>query len=218
MIKVTFCITSCNRNDLLFKTLNSFLKVNTYPIHKWLLREDSGIDKVSEEIKKAYPFIEVLSGENVGQGKSIDILYDLVDTEYIFHCEEDWLFEGDSKFIEQSIKVLEAHKEVNQVWLRKHFNQWNEGNFIKLEDFEFCYINQNHLEGWNGFSWNPGLRRLSDYKKMFPDGFFKFAKVYKSGGALEKECMMHTKQFNYRAAILKDCVCSHIGHLKPTKK
>ena len=29
---------------------------------------------------------------NIGQCKSIDKAYELVDTEYIFHCEDDWEF------------------------------------------------------------------------------------------------------------------------------
>ena len=35
--------------------------------------------------------------------KSIDSVYSTIDTEYIFHCEDDWEF-YDSSFIEKSLK------------------------------------------------------------------------------------------------------------------
>ena len=41
----------------------------------------------------------------------------MVDTEYIFHMEEDWEFLKPS-FIEDSMKVLEADENILQVWLR----------------------------------------------------------------------------------------------------
>lgn len=216
---VTFCMTSCNRNDLLFKTFNSFIATNAdnYYIAKWLIKEDSGIESVAEEIRKKYPFVEVISGKQLGQCESIDTMYNLVKTDYIFHCEEDWYFEGNSKFLEQSLQILEAHPDIHQVWIRKNVQNWTH-NYSKFEDFMFGYIKDKHLDMWNGFSWNPGLRRLSDYKTMFPNGFKEFSKVYKSGAPAERECMLHTRNFNYKAAILKDCVCDHTGSNRSTTK
>jgi hypothetical protein len=216
---ITLCLTACDRNDLLFRTIDSFLNTNSYPIAQWLIKEDSGDIKIAEEIKKKYPFVNIISGKNSGQGVSIDLLYNLVTTKYIFHCEEDWYFEGNKDFIKQSIDILEEFKDVHQVWVRKNVEMWiSKNSWTKLNNFDFAYIDQNHLDGWNGFSWNPGVRRLSDYKTMFPNGFKEFTKKYRSGAHLEKECMENTKKFNYKAAILKDCVCDHIGNLKPTKK
>jgi len=220
---ITMCITACNRNELLFQTIDSFLATNTFPVADWLLREDSGKPEVVKEIQEKYPFITVISGENVGQAASIDLLYSEVKTKYIFHCEEDWLFSGNSEFLKQSFEILEYYNNIHQVWIRKGMEAFVEHN-VEFEHaslnngFNFSLIRENHLKDWNGFSWNPGLRRLSDYKTMFPNGFSEFAKIYKSGAALEKECMENTKKFNYRAAILKDCVCEHIGHKNPTKK
>lgn len=215
--EITFCLTSCNRNDLLFKTLDSFIELNKYPIKEWFIKEDSGIEKVMMEIKEKYPFINVIGGENIGQAESIDLLYSFVNSKYIFHCEEDWVFKGNHKFIEQSLSILENFTTVHQVWIRKFVRQWSE-NWQDFEDFKFGIIKDNHIDTWNGFSWNPGLRRLEDYKLMFPDGFKKHVTKYKSGAFIERDCMLNTKKFNYRAAILDECVCEHIGGHNSTWK
>lgn len=52
MKKITFVLTSCGRNDLLEKTLDSFFKWNTYPIERYIISEDSVDPKVFEECKR----------------------------------------------------------------------------------------------------------------------------------------------------------------------
>ena len=216
---ITFCMTTCNRNDLLFRTIDSFIKLNKYPeyICKWIIREDSGIPQVRQEIKNKYPFIEIISDINLGQGKSIDILYKNVYTEYIFHCEEDWDFSGNKEFLKQSLEILEEYKDIHQVWIRRNMTHWAE-SFKSFKDFKFGIIRDKHLDMWNGFSWNPGLRRLSDYTAMFPKGFAEFITTHKSGAVLERDCMLNTRQFSYKAATLQDCVCEHIGDKNRTVK
>lgn len=213
----TICITSCNRNDLLFQTIDSFLETNAYPeyISEWLLKEDSGKEDIAQDIRNKYPFINVICGENIGQGKSIDLLYSLVKTKYIFHCEEDWYFQGNKHFLKESLDILENYTDIHQVWIRNNMKSC-------IEDSEkisgFYLIKDKHVDIWNGFSWNPGLRRLSDYKKMFPHGFEFFITTHKSGAILERDCMINTRNFNYKAALLKNSVCEHLGHKNPTKK
>lgn len=218
MEKITFVCTSCNRNDLLFKTLDSFLENNNYPIYKWIIKEDSGLENIAEEIRNKYNFISVISGENIGQASSTDLLYNNVETEYIFHCEEDWFFNrNNNNFIEQSLKILKLYPNIHQVWIREGMKKWSK-NWKKLDDFNFGIIKDNHLDQWNGFTWNPGLRRLSDYKKIFPKGFQNHITTHKSGAIIERDCMLETKKFNYKAAILENCVCDHLGEINPTNK
>ena len=47
----------------------------------------------------------------------IDLAYSNVDTEWIFHCEDDWEFYREG-FVEDSMALLEANPEALQVWLR----------------------------------------------------------------------------------------------------
>lgn len=215
MKEVTVCITSCGRWNLLQATLDSFLKLNKYPIAKYLLHEDSGDIKIFEKIREKYPFIECIRSEsNVGLLKSIDNLYTLVETPYIFHLEDDWIFENNPDFIQQSLKVLE-NPNIHQVWIRQGIPEdWLERQIIS----SYRMVKQSHFGDWCGFSFNPGLRRLSDYKKMFPNGFEQYNTHGTNSALNEHECNQVACAQGYRAAILNNRVCRHLGEGKSTYK
>ena len=51
-MEVTFVLTSCGRPDLLEKTLDSFLKYNTFVIKNYIITEDSAIQGINNNLKK----------------------------------------------------------------------------------------------------------------------------------------------------------------------
>ncbi len=207
---ITFCITSCNRFDLLERTIDSFLKLNKYPIKKYILNEDSGNTEIINKILNKYGnlFHIIRNPKNEGLLKSVDNLYKLVETEYIFHTEDDWYFQSNSNFITDSLEILENNKNIHQIWLRKNIpNEWIEPKII---DNKYQIIKYPHLGGWCGFSFNPGLRRKSDYLKMFPEGYNKH-KISNDIGICELECNNIAALNGYRAAILTNPTCVHIG-------
>jgi hypothetical protein len=187
--KVCVVLTSCGRLDLLKDTLNSFILNNTYYIEKFIIIEDSGDKEIGEELIKLNEekyksmFTIVLNEKQIGQTASIDKAYDIIKDEcdYIFHCENDWLFYKRG-FIEDSIKVLESQPKVLQAWIRPK----NDGILNKIEDKVFMLpggvavrrvlpvnystgqINEDGtpriIYNYMGFSFNPGLKRVSDYK------------------------------------------------------
>ena len=187
--KVCVVLTSCGRLDLLKDTLNSFILNNTYYIEKFIIIEDSGDKEIGEELIKLNEekyksmFTIVLNEKQIGQTASIDKAYDMIKDEcdYIFHCENDWLFYKRG-FIEDSIKVLESQPKVLQAWIRPK----NDGILNKIEDKVFMLpggvavrrvlpvnysIDELNEDGtprivynYMGFSFNPGLKRVSDYK------------------------------------------------------
>ncbi|MDR2223173.1 MAG: glycosyltransferase [Flavobacteriaceae bacterium] len=177
--KVTLVLTSCNRFDLLKLTIESFLKYNTYPIDKYIFIEDS--DKIKSLEKVVYSFSELKdkvillhNPVNLGQLKSIDRAYSFVETEYVFHCEEDWIFYR-SGFIEDSIKVLESYPKVINIWLRER----TDTNHCKVLDT--CEVFDKHklykfdLEDKKepfSFTFNPCVKRISDYE-MIKGGYSK---------------------------------------------
>jgi hypothetical protein len=186
--EVTFVLTACGRLDLMERTLDSFFKFNTYPIKRFIITEDS-MDPViflkckDLNYKKYNNKLEFIFNENkLGQARSIDSAYSKIDTPYIFHCEEDWSFYNPG-FIEKSIAILEADKTVLQGWIRpksdKILNDIN-SNVYKIGDVEVrdvlpkSFLVKNGIapgkdlivRDYMGFSWNPGLKRLSDYKLL----------------------------------------------------
>ena len=108
MNDVSLVITSCGRFDLLERTLDSFFEYNTYTIKKVIITEDSTEGKKLEKLVSKYKdqnFKLIINETREGQLKSIDKAYNEVDTEYIFHCEDDWEFLKEG-FIEKSMKLL----------------------------------------------------------------------------------------------------------------
>ena len=125
MNNITVVLTSCNRPKELTPTLISFFKYNTYSLKKIIIIDDSGINNCIDECLKHIPLnIEqqiIYNEQNIGQIRSIDKAYSFVDTEYIFHCEDDWEF-YDYGFIEKSIEILEKNNKIFTVWLREYIN------------------------------------------------------------------------------------------------
>lgn len=189
---VTVVITSCGRWDLLERTLYSFLACNPYPIDRCILIEDSGKEEMRDKINEKYPFIEVILNEvPIGQIASIDKAYWLVSTEYIFHLEDDWVFHTEGDFIKDSISILEKEPQCLQVWLRDNSDNPHKAVDVVTE-----------WEGWNGFSFNPGLRRLVDYYEIAPYSQWKD----------ERGIDQQYKERGYYSRILPETYCYHIGY------
>jgi len=165
---VSLVVTSCKRHDLLYKTLSSFVKYNTYPIQQIIVIEDSDVFLSEDDIKAIFfnvkkplyiktEIIIVNNKCNLGQMASIDKAYGLVTSEYIFHCEDDWCFYR-SSFIEESISILSADENIFTVWLRA-YNDLN-GHTVSdtINSSKISYRRINPMGLWSGFTLNPGLR------------------------------------------------------------
>ncbi|MDR3073529.1 MAG: glycosyl transferase [Deltaproteobacteria bacterium] len=170
---VTVVVTSSDRHDLLERTLDSFVACNTYPgVKRILIMEDSYrhphfVD--NNEKYAAYDISVLLTRPRLGQLLGIDVAYKYVDTEYIFHCEDDWEFYGRG-FIETSFPILESSSLILQVHLRRLDELFPMGvlNYSVDAGGKFAIIHEGKTERglWHGFSFNPGLRRLADYKRL----------------------------------------------------
>jgi hypothetical protein len=201
MSLVTFALTSCGRPDLLERTLDSFLEMNTYPIAKYIIIEDSGIEGINKNLEIKYENLNIdwiVNPIRLGQMKSIDIMYAKINTEYIFHCEEDWLFTAPS-FIEKSIAILESNPKWLQVWLRDQTD--TNGHTVEPYSDDYDLMTIDFAYWWSGFSFNPGLRRLADYKLI---GSYEENRH-------EGNVSVRYKNLGYRAAILKSKHVEHIG-------
>lgn len=231
MKKVTVCITSYNRFELLKQTINSFLSLNTYPVSKIVVIEDSANIAMQNNIKKEFvDKIDLIFNDvNLGQIKSIDKMYSTVDTEYIFHSEDDYLYKGNANFIQDSIDILEDRKDVNQVWLRHLDNYVVSHGAAGVDQFEpetletpngikYRMLKLPHCGNWCGFSFNPGLRRLADYKNLFPNGYQEHMNPGEPGVLSEFNCNAHAMKNGYRAALLVNGACLNMGQHVSTYK
>jgi hypothetical protein len=216
--QITFALTSCGRPDLLEKTMDSFFEKNTYPITKYIIIEDSNILGINNHLKEKYKKYNVEWIENelkLGQIKSIDKMYSKINTEYIFHCEEDWFFTKES-FIEKSLEILENDTKIVNVWLRNlHDTNGHpvEDEIFNANGVNYRLLSLGYLNVWHGFSFNPGLRRLSDYNLIKPYFGLVDIKIINSGVYIdfEAEAGIKYKELGFRSVILTEKHVEHIG-------
>lgn len=204
---VSIMITSCGRFDLLKRTLESLDKFNTYPIRKVYITEDSGQQGVFACLPEGWrEHTQVYVNEpKLGQLASIDLAYGDIETEWVFHCEDDWEFYRPG-FIEDSIVLLTEDQQALQVWLRSAAHDLAiHSPYVYLSDRRnikniFFYKLNSEKEDWQGFSFNPGLRRLADYKKHAPYSRFSgekdLSRLYAAENRyaliLENDAVLHT--------------------------
>jgi hypothetical protein len=219
---VTVVLTSCGRPDLLARTLDSFLKYNTYPIREFIVIEDgeAASTLAGAERYRQHNFQWLCTGKRVGQIPTIDVAYHLVATPYIFHCEDDWEFSAPG-FIEKSLSVLEQNADVLQVWIRG-LNDTNGHPIMDRPVFAdgvpFRLMQPGYRAGewgtWHGFSFNPGLRRRRDYLLIGSYGRLDPLRQKKCW-EIEREVSEFYVKHGFLAAILTDNESSgyvrHIG-------
>ena len=169
MHNITMIITSCDRKDLLERTINSFEEYSPNTISEIIIAEDgAGDNSFVKDLIKTIPKITLINQTTrVGQLENIYQAYEAVSTPYVFHCEEDWLFTSPN-FVNDSLNILENFKNCGMVHLRSHnelARQIGE-EFVNPTTYEIVSIKYWKIHEYLkwGYSYNPGLRRLEDYQ------------------------------------------------------
>lgn len=201
IIPLQIICTSCDRFDLLEKTLDSFFLLNKYPYISFDVHNDS-IISVPYELKLKYKKYGIIWHEGIKRGLSAswDYLVSLVKTEYFFNIEDDWLFNGNPDFIQESIDLLQSF---DQVWIRDlsdHKQKYQSINDSKI-------VNIVPTKDWCGFTFNPSVRILSKWKTWFPNGI----------SGLDEIEISRKLMGNYNACSLKNGACKHIGWNRHSK-
>jgi hypothetical protein len=205
--EVGVVVTSCGRQDLLEQTLDSFFAWNTAPIARFIIVED-GHGGANAPLMRKYRERQIdwlATEKHVGQIAAIDFAYQRLDTPFIFHLEDDWEFYRPG-FIEKSMALLEELPDCLQVWIRA-LNDTNQ-HPLALERHELARIPYRRLETgyqgiWHGFSFNPGLRRLADYRRL---GMYRWFVTFDPHNPASSEWIISEiyRQLGFYAVILGD--------------
>jgi hypothetical protein len=198
---------SCRRLELLKETVVSFLASNTYPMREIIIVNDSGDTAIHEQLKRMYPnFTLVLHPENVGLIKSIDLGYAHIKTDYFFHDEDDWAFNGKEGFMEKSVEIMQHRPDIEEVWLADYNAHPVEPEVLKAGNTEYRLVGDSGP--WHGFTTACGLKRISDYKKVAPYADIPWEKTI-----WHRECIIGQQYFKlgYRTAILMEEYVHNIG-------
>ena len=204
MKPLTIIMTSCDRWDLFTQTLDSFFALNTYPYVSFHVHNDS-TNAIPIEIKQRYSDKGITWHEGVKRGLSgaWDYLVELVDTEYFFNLEDDWLFDGNANFMEDSFKLID---ECWQVWIRDEADH----EHPLTDSYILRRVEIKEVEEWGdwcGFSFNPSLRSKSDWVGLFSNGI----------NGKDEIQLSRAIGFKYYAYSLVNSACRHIGNGRHTK-
>lgn len=215
---VTFVLTSCGRMDLLDQTLESFFKQNTYPLKAIYVIEDSYDQEVYKQITERWgdKVTLFLNDPKLGQIASIEKVYAMVDTPYVFHCEDDWLFTRPG-FMEENKAIMESDPSIIQVWLESkesaaRLDIFSYDNRKEVDGLAFERVNVAEGWEWGYFSFRPGLKRMSDYKRL--GGYGQFLN--------ELDISVAYRDMGYHTVIIEEPAIEDLGEGRtvpdPTRK
>lgn len=173
-VNITTVLTSCGRLDLLEKTITSLPLFFWHRMPNRILIEDSGDPIVHKELIKQLEsgylqgWTLILNPEKIGQGRSIDKAYSMVDTEFIFHMEDDWEF-FEYEFVRRGLIILDENKDLVQVTMRRSTpHKWHDKTYGEGDLRHNLLITG--FNGWPGYTYNPSIFRTSCYHQIKPIG------------------------------------------------
>lgn len=202
----TLAVTSCKRHALLERTLRSFRESNVETPARTVVVEDSELGPPDWfwELDRLGEKKWVTNGVRKGQIYACDRAMAEVKTTYVFWSEDDWEFTR-SGFVEESLAILDRYPEVLQVWMR------DDSDHPVAEDarFPFPIMQTEWRNGWSGFAFNPGMRRLKDYQRL---GSYGRQVGYDARYVGELELSRIYYSMGYVAAKIP-AACKHAGEL-----
>jgi hypothetical protein len=202
---VTLCLTSAGRPDLLQKTLSTLLAANASSFQDIIIIDDLASAQCAQVVRELCPGANLLLNETrLGHHRSVDRMYRLVRTPFIFHCEDDWQF-APIPMIADCFKALLAIRDGSVICVREfddlHPDLLKEAELVEIEGslFWICSITARPI--WNGFTFNPALLRRALWEEHGPH------ENYPTEAAISE----HMKSHGLRIVQLVSGTCRHIG-------
>lgn len=187
---VTLCMTMGGRPDLLRQSLQSIS--NKYEFPHVIAVNDFNDPRCDEVFFEFFPMGALISdGVKRGHHGAVNELYENVRTKYIFHTEDDWVFDKDIDF--DKVKIfLEKEKNITSFCFRDIYSFLGESELSKIKsslsnDVSFFDLSKVHDE-WYFYTFNPHLIKretvelLGDYraykKERHISRFFKKQEMF----------------------------------------
>ena len=89
---ITLVMLTCKRLKTFINTMEALLANCSTQFSDWIVIDDNSSPADRLEMKERYPFINLIekSPEEKGQVTSLNKIFDLVKTPYVFYLEDDW--------------------------------------------------------------------------------------------------------------------------------
>lgn len=202
--EITLCLTIGNRPEPLEKTLLSLLpKINFKHI---IAINDFRDTPTNEMFIKLCPQGTLINlPTQVGHHQAVDAMYSLVKTKYVFHCEDDWIFDGAIP-VGEILQLLDSKPELSEICLRKIQDiPMSDEEKCKIKTYEELGLQYSRLDAlhdqWHGYTFNPHIASIDSWRVL--GGFKQFKK--------ERHVSRHIRSQGKHVAYLHPGYCSHIG-------
>jgi len=165
---ITTFVLSCNRLEVLDRTLKSFLTTRDCET-RMVIVDDSATEGVFETLVERYgEFSDVICfPRNRSQWWAMDFMVSYCDSDYIFYLEDDWELIQPG-YLTLSKQILEKYRNVGTVDISWRTFEWQELDSYEKEliDNTFYWkkywrITDYHL-GWYAWCGSPNLKRRDD--------------------------------------------------------
>lgn len=164
----TTFVLSCDRLDVLQKTLESFYSTRDY-VTKMVIVDDSAKPGIFESlVEKFGDTCDVICfPRNRSQWWAMDFMVSYCDSDYIFYLEDDWELTQPG-YLNKSKQILQKYREVGVVDISWRTFEWQgiDSYEKKLIDDTFFWkkpwkITDHHV-AWHAWCGSPNLRRRDD--------------------------------------------------------
>lgn len=123
---VTVTITSCKRLSLFLQTMESFMRCvcDKGFIKEYICIDDNSSEEDRQQMKRDYPFVKYIMKDETTKGhvKSMQMITSLINTPYIFHLEDDWLFHNRVSISDMLEIMLDQPMILRQVCVNRNYN------------------------------------------------------------------------------------------------
>ncbi|MEJ7137354.1 glycosyltransferase family 2 protein [Amphibiibacter pelophylacis] len=202
---ITLCLTIGRRPDLLRQTLDSLFAHMEF--RHVLAVNDFCDEATSAQFRASCPQGRLVAlDHHVGHHPAVDRMYRQVQTPYIFHCEDDWLF-ARAPDIERA-RILLGSPHVSSVCWRS-LSDYSPHQEIpqRISKNSFQGVAYTHLDSrsdeWHHYTFNPHLMKTELWRAC--GGFSAYQK--------ERHVSRWMRQQGRHVAYLQDGagVCTHLG-------
>ena len=205
---ITLIISSCGRFDLLFDTLDSMQFWLKYIPQKIIVEDSGSPQNIPFKRLEAAGFTILVNSKQLGQHRSLDRAYALVENKYIFHCEDDWKFLMEPDFL--FAKDVINNYKVSCFLFRKNGDRAHATNPEKeisfshhetytFKDKQFKMFSISNT--WVGYSFTPHLA-LKELYNIIGD-FTRYP--------AEENISEHLKEKSFTVAAHPHGYCIHNG-------
>lgn len=227
---ITITQTTCKRYDLFEKTVISFINccLDLNLVHKWIVVDDNSSESDRKKMKEKFPWIEYVMKpiDKAGHSESMNILQNMVTTDYVFHMEDDWKFIKKDNYLTKCKFILDTCENYGQCLLNMNYAEDESGFDIKggiiKQNRLFRYYEHEHYKSeqeLNEFTkknegnptcayWPHFSLRIGLLKKKVWDVVGKFNL---NANHFEMEYAYRYRDHNFKTVFLDNISCIHIG-------